>query len=301
MKKSMLAGLIVLAAACVGLWWLWGTEESARPNPSARPDGKLRVVVSGYAAYALAREIGGDKVQLTMLVPPGTEPHHFEPTPGSVIAVNASDLFVYVSPRIEPWTADIIKGLGNMHTLEAGPSHAEDDPHVWMTPYGALSMAKRMEEAFSEIDPKNKSYYKANLKKFERETEALHSQFKQGLASCRSHDVVHVGHLAFASLAHAYGLELQSLAGTSHQGEHSVHRLAELVRFIRKNGVPVVFTEEMISADLADAVARETGVRVLPLYTVEEVGKQDFERGVTYADYMRRNLKNLREGLQCAQ
>ena len=78
-----------------------------------------------------------------------------------------------------------------------------------------------------------------------------------------------------------------------------MHRLAELVRYIRKHGVPAVFTEEMLSQDLADTVARETNVRVLPLYTVEEVSKKDFDAGITYGEYMRRNLHNLREGLKC--
>ena len=78
-----------------------------------------------------------------------------------------------------------------------------------------------------------------------------------------------------------------------------MHRLAELVRYIRKHGVPAVFTEEMLSQDLADTVARETNVRVLPLYTVEEVSKKDFDAGITYGEYMRRNLYNLREGLKC--
>lgn len=297
MKKGIVAALIVLAVVLFGVWWF--SAGDGAPRAAVRTGGKLRVTASGYAAYALAREIGGGKIDLSMLVPPGTEPHSFEPTPGSIIAVDGADLFVYVSARVEPWTKDILKGLGSVRALEAGPSEEGEDPHVWMTPYGALSMAENIEEALAQADPANAPYYRDNLEKFETDMAALHQAFAAGLANCQSRDVVHVGHLAFGRLAGTYGLNLMALTGTAHQGEHSVRKLTELVRFIRQNKVPAVFTEEMLSRDLADTVAAETDVKVLPLYTVEEVSKQDFDRGVTYGQYMRQNLKNLQEGLIC--
>ena len=105
--------------------------------------------------------------------------------------------------------------------------------------------------------------------------------------------------MAFGPLAQTYGLELEALAGVTHQGEHSVRRLTQLVRRIRSKKAAAIFSEEMLPPDLARTVALETNVRVLPLYTVEEVGKEDFDQGVGYETYMRRNLKNLQEGLQC--
>ncbi len=299
MKKGLLAVLIVLALGAFGVWWLRGGKTAAVPPASASPKDKLEVTVSGYVPYTLAKQIGGERVNLHMLVPPGAEPHSFEPTPGSIIAVSEADLFIYISPRVEPWTKDILKGLSGVNALEAGPSFPEQDPHVWMTPYGALEMAKRITKALTKADPDGKAYYKKNLIEFENEIKELHASFMNGFADCQSRDVVHVGHLAFGNLAQTYGLHLQSLTGTSHQSEHSVHRLAGLVRYIRKHGVPAVFTEETLSQDLAATVARETKVRVLPLYTVEEVSKKDFDAGITYGEYMRRNLHNLREGLKC--
>lgn len=298
MSKRIWAVLIVLAV-CVFGWWWFAVDEAANTVP-ARKAGKLRVTATGYVPYALARQIGGNKISLSMLVPPGTEPHHFEPTPGSIIAVDGSDLFVYASARIEPWTKDILKGLGSVRALQAGPSEDGQDPHVWMTPYGALSMAENITDALCEADPANAAYYRENLKQFEKEMQGLHAAFKEGLARCQSREMVHVGHLAFGALANAYGLNLQALTGTSHQGEHSVKRLADLVHFIRQNDVKAVFTEEMLSPDLAAAVAGETGVKILPLYTVEEISKQDFDAGKTYGAFMHQNLKNLQEGLQCA-
>ena len=72
-----------------------------------------------------------------------------------------------------------------------------------------------------------------------------------------------------------------------------------MVRFVRNHQLHAVFTEEMVSPELARTVAEETKVQILPLYTIEDVSKDDFAQGVTYETYMRRNLKNLQEGLQC--
>ncbi len=299
MRKKVTAVLLLFILAVFGLWW-WhaGKKVPAAVSPVV-PSEKLHVTASGYVAYTLLKQIGGDRLEISMLVPPGTEPHSFEPTPGSIIAVSESDLFVYVSPRVEPWVKDILRGITGVNTLEAGPCLKDQDPHVWMTPYGALDMAKRIEKALSKTDPAGKTYYSERYKQFEQEIKALHDAFGRDLADCQSRAVVHVGHLAFGNLAHTYGLEFRALTGTSHQGEHSVQKLADLVRFIRKNKVQAVFTEEMVASDLADTVAQETNVRVLPLYTVEEVSKTDFDSGVTYGDYMRRNLHNLKEGLKC--
>ena len=298
MQKKITAVLVILAFVLFSFWWLRGFRRSNIPVASL-PQQRLNVVASGYVPYVLAKQIGGQRLHLSMLVPAGTEPHSFEPTPGAIISVSEADLFVYISPRVEPWVKDILGGLADVNALEAGPSLPERDPHVWMTPYGALEMANRITKALIKADPSGKDYYKQNLKNFEQEIQALHAAFKSGLADCKSRDVVHIGHLAFGNLAQTYHLHLLSLSGTSHQSEHSVHKLAELVRYIRKHDVPAVFSEEMLSQDLASTVAAETKVRVLPLYTVEEVSKKDFDAATTYGAYMKRNLHNLMEGLQC--
>lgn len=299
MKKLFI--LFVLLIAVGGIcWWYFAGQVGPKGPVKPSVDGeKLHVVVSGYVPYALMREIAGEQAEVTMLVPAGIEAHSFEPTPGAIIAVEKADLFVYVSQQVEPWVKDILQGLSDENALASGPVDSEDDPHVWMTPYGALSMAQRIEKALSKADPAHKNYYKQNLRQFEKQIQQLHADFLAGLSQCKSRDLVHVGHLAFGNLADTYQLNLKALSGTSHQGEHSVFKLTGLVRFVRTNQLHAVFTEEMVSPQLARTVAEETHVQILPLYTIEDVSKEDFEKGVSYETYMRRNLKNLQEGLQC--
>lgn len=297
MKKGIVAFLLLAGLVFFGVWW-FGTEDKKTSAPEEKPS-RLKVVASGYVPYDLARNIGGEKIELSQLIPAGTEPHHFEPTPGDIIKVSQSDLFVYVSPELEPWTQDILKGLFNVTSVETGPLFEGEDPHVWMTPYGALAMAKILAQSLADKDPQNKAYYHQNLKNFEKEVSALHTAFKQGLANCKNREMIHIGHLAFGALAQDYGLNLHALTGTSHQSEHSVRKLAGLVKLIKKHQVGAVFTEEMLEPDLANTVSLETGVQILPLYTIHAVSKEDFAKSKTYLDFMRQNLANLQKGLQC--
>ena len=296
--KKLGTVLIILLLLLGTVWYFKGNSFSSATSSKA-PHEKLHVIASSYVVYALAREIGADAIELSMLVPPGTEPHHFEPTPGTIIAISEADLFFYVSGQAEPWVKDILGGLSDVTAVETAAIEPDEDPHVWMTPYGALSMAKQIAAALSTADPSQKSVYQQNLKQFEKQIDRLHMEFEKGLSACKYRDVVHVGHLAFKPLTDTYGLSLQALTGTSEQGEHSVYKITGLVRFIRQKKLAAVFTEELVPPELANTIAQETGVRILPLYTIEEVGKADFDSAVTYTEYMRRNLHNLQEGLQC--
>lgn len=299
LPKKYWAAVILLMLAAFGIWWFCAADSTTSGTLVRNRQDKLQVTASGYTAYALTREVGGERTEVSMLVPPGTEPHHFEPTPGAIIAVQKADLFVYLSPQAEPWTLDILQGTPGVRAVAAAPVEMGEDPHIWMNPYGALSMVKQIAAALSKADPSHKAYYQKNVKQFEQQMNQLHKDFINGLANCQSRDMVQIGHLAFHQLADTYGLNLQSLTGTSHQGEHSVYKLTGLVRSVRKKHIPAVFTEQLISPELAAMIAQEAHVQVLPLYTIEEVSKTDFEQGVRYEDLMRRNLQQLQKGLRC--
>ncbi|MBR4592334.1 MAG: zinc ABC transporter substrate-binding protein, partial [Elusimicrobiaceae bacterium] len=174
-------------------------------------------------------------------------------------------------------------------------------PHVWMD-FGAVrTMAHKLVELLIELDPAHQEGYLANWHRLEAEIEALEKSFSKQLADCQSREVVHVGHLAFSLLAKRYQLTLFALAGTSHDGEHSARKLADLVKLIRQRKIRALFTEEAISPRLAEAVAAETEAVILPLYTVEHVTKNDFDHAVTYSQLMQRNLDSLTRGLVCAR
>ncbi len=258
-------------------------------------------MVSGYVPYTLVRQIGGVNTPIEMLLPPGTEPHSFEPAPATLAAMQQTPAFIYVSDRLEPWAKSVSAAVGTgTRTVElaAGISGGQD-PHVWMNFDSVRILARRTAELLAQINPQQASIYQANLKNFEQELTALDKEFTQGLAHCDNREIVHIGHLAFGPLAKRYGLELFALSGSSHEGEHSVRRLADLVQHIRRKKIHALFTEDAVSPRLAEAVAAETGVDILTLHTIEHVSKNDFNQEVSYVEFMHRNLESLQRGLSC--
>ncbi len=251
--------------------------------------------------YTVAKQIAGDAADVSMLLPANAEPHSFEPTPGAIVSVHNADVFVYVSPRLEPWVTDILPSLDkNALAVDAAASaKPSKDPHIWMDFDNMIPFAQAIAQALTQKDPAHQEQYAANLKAFNSQLEELDRQFARGLENCKYRRIMHVGHLAFSNLASRYGLELTALAGTSHDGEHSVKRLAQVVDLIKKSGTPYVFTEPALSQNLAGVVAQETGAKLLPLYTVEHVSVQDAQDNVSYAELMRRNLTSLQRGLEC--
>ncbi len=292
MKKTFF--ILVVLAVVGGIFGVFS-------RPGVRKENKTSIVVSGYVPYTLAHQIGGDKIALSMLLPANAEPHSFEPAPGDMVAVRHADVFAYVSPLIEPWAKDVLSAAGpDTRVVEAaGFAASSDDPHVWMDFNNAGRIAAALADALAEKDPQNAAFYQERLAAFRAELAALDADYRRVLADCPSREVVHVGHLAFGLLTKKYNLSLSALAGSSHDGEHSARKLADLVKFIRQNNVKTIFTEETLSPRLSAAVAEETGARILPLYTVEHVSKDDFDQRVTYGDLMRRNLENLQRGLAC--
>lgn len=296
MRKHLFSILFVLVAGAI--WWV--SISSTVRNPVVDNDNPI-LVTSGYVPYTLAKELAGDNVNVLMLLPPGAEPHAFEPTPGALITLKHANAFVYLSDELEPWAADLTKVVAEeapvIKLADSVPATA--DPHVWMNLENVQILAAQIVKVLTQIDPAHEMAYGENLAKFNHEIDELTQEFQTVLANCQSREVVHVGHLAFKNLTDQYGLTLTALAGTSHDGEHSAKKLARLVEQIKKSGVQTIFTEDTLSPRLAQAVAAETGTQILPLYPIEHISKQDFNDNVTYADLMRRNLESLKRGLQC--
>ena len=296
MRKHLFSILFLLVAA--GIWW--ASISSTVRNPVVDNDNPV-LVTSGYVPYTLAKELAGEHVNVLMLLPPGAEPHAFEPTPGALITLQHADAFVYLSNELEPWAADLAHLAHGKATVVklADSVPAGADPHVWMNLENAKLLAAQIEKVLTQIDPTHELAYGENLAKFKAEIDALAQEFNTVLATCKTREVVHVGHLAFKNLTDAYDLTLTALAGTSHNGEHSAKKLAALVDEINAKHLTAIFTEETLSPRLAGAVAQETGAQILPLYPIEHISKTDFNANVTYADLMRRNLESLARGLQC--
>ncbi len=309
MKKRVIISLL-LGAALIGLaaFLVRNVGQPFRTVPS----GKLRVIASFYPLYFFCREIGGDKADVTNIVPSGAEPHDYEPTAQDMARIERSKLIVFNGGGIEPWSDNIRKNIDTRDTVmvEAGEGlttrqkteggHAETDPHVWLAPRLAQQMVDRIAQGFEQADPVNKDYYRSNADSLKSRLGNLDVEYKQGLRNCARRNII-TSHAAFGYLAGAYGLNQVPIAGLSPDAEPSPRQLAEIAKFAEDNGVKYIFFESLVSPRLSQTIAAEVGVQTLVLNPIEGLSDEDISQGKTYVSVMRDNLANLRTALQCTK
>ncbi|KAF0220446.1 MAG: zinc transport system substrate-binding [Geobacteraceae bacterium] len=281
---------------------------------------KVGVATTLFPLYDFTRAVAGDRAEVSLILPPGVEPHSFEPKPEDIVRINRAGLFVFSSKYMEPWAEDILKGVdkGRVLAVEAGAGvtflpaaehggeeekghrHAEGmDPHIWLSIPNARKMVDNIAAGLAQKDPASKDYYLKNAAAFNARLTELDGKFKAGLADCRTRVFLHGGHFAFGYLAERYGLKYISAYAVSADAEPTLRKMVALINQMRSNHLKYIFYEELISPTVAETIARETGASLLKLHGIHNVSKEDMDRGVTYISLMEQNLTNLRTGLEC--
>lgn len=267
-------------------------------------DGRLLVVASAFPLAEAAERVGGDLVRVRNLTPPGMEPHDLELTPDDLARIVEADLVVYVGAGFQPAVEDAVaQARGrSLEVLSVTSTLTVDgavDPHVWLDPSRFADVVEAVAGALADLDPPHRSDYRANAAAYLGELRRIDETYRARLASCRSRVLV-VSHAAFGYLADAYGLRQEAITGLSPESEPDPSRLAELRALVRAEGVTTVFTEELVSPAVANALAREAGVRTAVLSPLEGLTPREVEAGEDYGSIMRRNLRALEVALGCS-
>ena len=257
-------------------------------------------VVAGFYPLAWAAErIGADRVSVTDLTPGGAEPHDLELTTRQVDDVLDADIVVVLGDGFQPAVeaAAARRDSTTVEVLDELPDDAlaEGDPHVWLDPVLMQDVVTAIEDAIVSADPAHESGYRRNADDLRTELGALHDTFQAGLAACQR-DLIVTAHDAFGYLTDRYGLRNEGVAGLSPDAEPDARRLAELADLARDEGVTTVFTEERLSPEIAETLAREAGgLRTEVLSTLES--RSDLG---DYLSVMADNLAEIRDALGCS-
>lgn len=281
-------------------------------------NGKLMVYTSFYPLYDLTSKIGGDKVNVTNMVPTGTEPHDWEPTPKDMGAISNADLLVYNGLGMEQWIDKVTGAVSNdkLILVEASKgvdlitSHSEHkekhfdeeehnhdvDPHIWTSIKNAIIEMENIKNALCQADSDNSAYYEENFKKYKAEFEALDKEFSDFTSSCKNKNIV-VAHEAFSYLCRDYGLNQIAINGLSAESEPDPARMAEIVKFAKENNIKVIFFEELVSPKLAEVIASEIGAETMVINPLEGLSDEELANGDDYLSVMRKNLEALKKAL----
>jgi zinc transport system substrate-binding protein len=264
-----------------------------------------------YPLQFAAERVGGDLVHVTPLTKPGAEPHDLELAPKEVADLQRADLVVYekgFQPAIDEAVDSLDKGVGFDVSTAAdlslepteheGHDHAETgpDPHFWLDPTRLGKVATALATELATKDPANATAYKTNAETLVGELTTLDGEFKAGLATCASKDLV-VSHAAFAYLADRYGLHQEAINGISPDVEPNAATMARIVTHVKEAKVSTIYAETLTSPAIAETLARETGAKVAILDPIEGITKES--KGANYLEIMRSNLATLKVGQQC--
>ena len=285
---------------------------------SNRADQKLRVIATIFPIYDFARNIGGDKIKVTMLLPPGTDAHHYELKPEDIVKVSKTDIFLFTNFEMEQWAYKIINAAEkntNMLAIETGagavllPLNAEGeeqenhvskfDPHIWLDMDNAQKMVDNIAAAFIKKDSRNSDYYLKNAHNYKLKLIALDQLYRADLTNCKTKIILHAGHWAFAYLAKRYNLKYIAAYNVSADAEPSPQKMVALVEQVKKQRVAYIYYENMVNPRLAEMIARETGAGLLKLNNGHDVSKADIKSGESFISLMEKNLTNLKKGMQC--
>lgn len=292
---------------------------SACGQNKEKDSSKIQIMATLFPQYDFAREIGGDKVEVTMLLSPGMESHSFDPTPSDIVSINKSDLFIYTGKYMETWADTIIDSIDekNVYVLDVSNGIALDkeehsdeeeqeeehyheyEPHIWTSPINAMQMVDNILEALVEIDPENEAYYTDNANSYKEELSKLDKDFKEVVANGNRTDIYFGGRFAMYYFAKEYGLNcIAAYDSCSSETEPSAGQVASIIDSMRENDAKVVFYEELVNPQVATTIAEAVDGQTLLLHSCHNVSKEEFENGVTYLDLMKQNVINLEEGLK---
>lgn len=318
MKKLITAALAAIAAVACLAGCSAGNEIANDAHSDIPSDSKVQVVASFYPMYDFAKKIGGDRVEVTNLVPAGTEPHDWEPSTTDMKALESAKVFVYSGAGMEHWVEDIEGTLGNEDLIsveasqgadllpavehggegEAGHEdaheheHGQYDPHVWLSPANAKIEMGNIRDALVKADPEGKSTYDANYEKYAGMLDELDEEYNEKLSDSTSKHIV-VSHQAFGYLCDRYGLTQVPIEGIQADSEPDAKTMAEIVAFVEDNDVKTIFSEELVNPKVAQSIADATGAECEVLNPLEGLTDEELSAGEDYFSVMESNLDKL--------
>lgn len=324
MKKSLLA--IVSVVTALSLAGCGAKEEASAPQSSGESAAKPKVYTTIYPLEFAAKRIGGEYVDVINIIPPGVEPHDYEPTAKDMVALSDADIFAYNGSGLELWVDKAVQSLDknktavvnsteglnlleasahdeHEHEGEAGDEHAHEhdhgayDPHVWLDPTMLKAQAEKIKNALVQKDQAHAADFEKNYQQLASDLDSLDKEFKDMVAQASKKEFM-VSHSAFGYLAHHYGLEQVAISGIDPADEPSPSELKELVEHVKEHNISYVMFETLVSPKVAEVIAREAGVKTATLNPLEGLTEDDVKAGRDYLSIMRDNLEALRAALK---
>ena len=324
MKSNQKLGIIggAIAVVIIIVVIITNTNISQQTNsPNTTPTTKLKVIASFFPMYEFAKNVAGDKADVSVFIPIGEEPHGWEPPTQQIQDVQNAQLFIYNGAGMEAFIPQFIStgnfpsttfvrasqgiemqnaDVQNMAPDEAKPviEQGGKDPHVWNDPILAQQEIRNIANAIEKSDPTNAQYYETNANSYIAKFAKLDQDIKSGLSNCKTHTFVSF-HNAFNYFSQRYGLTDVWIYGIAPESELAPQDMEKVINIAKANNVKIIFSEDLVDPRLADTLATEVGAQTRVLSPLEGINDTEQKEGITFLDKWYQNLDNLKAALEC--
>jgi len=296
--------------------------------PADKKANRISVIATLFPQYDFVRQIAKDKADVTLLLPPGVESHTFDPSVKDMANIKNADIFVYTNSEMEPWAQRILNSVNSkdLTVLNVGehvelihghgeePDGHEDedeheeahehgfDPHIWLDLTNCVKIVDEITNALCVRDSGNESFYKQNAEEYKEKLLQLDQNIINTVEQSKNRTLVFGGRFAYAYFLKRYEINYQTAYDScSEQSEPSVKKISEIIDYIKKNDVNVIFYEELSDPKAARSIANECKIEYLLFSTAHNLKKSEFESGTTFLDIMEKNLENIKKALVLQQ
>ena len=315
-KMSKMKKTIALILSLITVICFTGCSQ----QPGIETGKKLQIVSTIFPAYDFSLQVCKDLADITILIPPGSESHSYEPSAQDIITIMNCDLFIYTGGLSDTWIDEILLSMnkpiktikmmdcvdaveeeiteGMQEEEEEESSEIEYDEHVWTSLNNAVKITEAITLAVCEIDSANMSVYLSNCEAYIGSLDELDKGFTDFFATVENKTLIFGDRFPFRYFADEYGLKYYAaFPGCATETETSAQTIAFLINKVKEEKISTVFYIEFSNHLIADSIAEATGTKTALLHSCHNVSKDDISNGVTYLSLMQQNLVTFKEAM----
>ena len=272
-------------------------------------EAKFKVVTTFTIIQDIAQNVAGDAATVESITKPGAEIHEYEPTPKDIVKAQSADLILWNGLNLERWferffqnikdkpAVVVTEGITPLSIYE-GPYKDAPNPHAWMSPSNALIYVENIKNALVKYDPQNADTYQKNAAAYAEKIKQLDKPLREKLSQIPSDQrwlVTSEG--AFSYLAKDYDLKEGYLWPINAEQQGTPQQVRKLIDLVKKNHIPVVFSESTVSAKPAQQVAKESGAKYGGVLYVDSLSAADGPVP-TYIDLLNVTVSTIVKGFE---
>ncbi len=271
---------------------------------SLQAQSEKPLVVSSASIFAdMAENIGGAFIEIKSIVPVGGDPHIYEPTPSDAILASKADLILRNGLTFEGWLNELIEYSGTkadlvlitegIEPITSSVYQNAPDPHAWMDAENGIIYAENIKNALVRLLPDHQRELEFNFNAYKSTLLSLHEYIEQKISTIpQERRVLITSHDAFQYYGRKYGLQLESVLGTSTDAQAQTSDIVRLNKVIKSSGVPAVFIETTVNPKLLAQIASDNNVRIGGKLFSDSIGDED-SNAPTYVDMLKFNTESI--------